>query len=379
MPFRVHLQNADLLTLTQAAIDGDLFEIDRSLRLQGIERGFVLALKNAASPLDQFQLDLDAANRVERLADGQVPMVLLLDNSASQLALRRREQAKVFEKYANLIGNQTQGVAGLPETSRLPEVVSLEAIIGQDDMVDLAFLQGGVSVGQSVARILVPRFENGEQIFTAAGAPWTMNGTAWIIAPGLAITNHHVINARGGGEPAAGTADFVLQGQRALFEFDFNSADAIKATAKAARVEFASSELDYAILRMEETFRRPALILMPRRVEVHATTYMPVNIIQHPHGKLKRVAIRNNLVTGADDQIIRYFTDTDFGSSGSPVCDDRWQVVALHRGAKLVEGVRFQGKQTAYVNFGSQIQAVLRDLQQRQPALFTEIGHSQTG
>jgi hypothetical protein len=67
-------------------------------------------------------------------------------------------------------------------------------------------------------------------------------------------------------------------------------------------------------------------------------------------------------VSAADATTVRYFTDTDRGSSGSPVCDDRWRVVALHRGARHVSGVQFQGKDEAFVNFGSQIQAVLADI-----------------
>jgi endonuclease G len=148
-------------------------------------------------------------------------------------------------------------------------------------------------------------------------------------------------------------------------------------TVKATKVESASKELDYAVLRLADTVDRSALKLAPQRVEMNATTYMPVNIIQHPQGKSKRVAFRNNLVTAADTELIRYFTDTDFGSSGSPVCDDNWQVVALHRGAKYVQGVKYQGKDTAYVNFGSQIQTVLQNLRQQQPALGTEIAKAQ--
>ncbi len=83
--------------------------------------------------------------------------------------------------------------------------------------------------------------------------------------------------------------------------------------------------------------------------------------------------MRNNLITGTDDETIRSFTDTDSGSSGSPVCNDQWQVVALHRGARFVTGVMFQGKQTAFVNFGSQIQAILSEIRLLDREVFEEI------
>ena len=77
---------------------------------------------------------------------------------------------------------------------------------------------------------------------------------------------------------------------------------------------------------------------------------MPLNIIQHPSGHPKRVALRNNLLTDADATTIRYFTDTLTGSSGSPVFSDEWKVIGLHRGSTSVAGVSFQGRDTAVVN-----------------------------
>ena len=51
------------------------------------------------------------------------------------------------------------------------------------------------------------------------------------------------------------------------------------------------------------------------------------------------------------------------GSSGSPVFNDQWQVVALHRASTYVAQVEFQGKTTAYVNVGTHMSAILDDLE----------------
>jgi Trypsin-like peptidase domain len=55
-----------------------------------------------------------------------------------------------------------------------------------------------------------------------------------------------------------------------------------------------------------------------------------VNIIQHPGGQPKQIAMRDNLVQYVGGGIVQYVTSTLPGSSGSPVLTDSWQVCALH-------------------------------------------------
>jgi endonuclease G len=133
-----------------------------------------------------------------------------------------------------------------------------------------------------------------------------------------------------------------------------------------------STTLDYAVLRIPATGRTP-LRCASAAIE-KGNDPIPVNIIQHPGGRSKRYGIRNNLVSASTATEIRYFTDTEAGSSGSPVFNDRWEVVALHRASTYVADVQFQGKTTAYVNLGTPLPAIIGDLRTRYPALATEIG-----
>jgi endonuclease G len=378
MGFDGYLTTTDLMELTKAAVDGDVVDgIERPVLMQGIPRNFVLGMKRVASPLGQFDLDLVNLNSVERLENGTVPLAQFLRNASFQLKLRSRNEAGVFEKFANRVGNGALGVPMLPDPRQLPEVKSNEAIVGRDDMVDFSFMAKGAETGRSVARILVPRFENNTPVATENGGPWIMVGTAWLISPTLAITNHHVVRARRAEETDPSETDFIRQISDTVTEFDYDIAGESPRQMKAKSVEVFSRALDYAILRLSVDPGRPVLKLYPGLLEVNATTYMAVNIIQHPRGLPKRVAIRNNLVSGADNEVIRYFTDTDFGSSGSPVCDDMWRVVALHRGAAFVKDVNYQGRATAYVNYGSQIQAILADVKRANAPLHEELMHAQ--
>jgi endonuclease G len=360
-----HLTNQEIMLIGQAAVDANLTGVPRPLLLNGIPGGFVAGLSQFPSPIDQFNGDLVTINAVDRLADGQVPIVTFLDNAVFQLRLRQRSEAKVIEGPLNRIGNVAAGVSKLPEPTSLPEVIKKELIFGNDDTLQISFLQRGIEVAKSVARVRVPRFANGVQKFLPGEKPWIMNGTAWLIASDLAITNHHVIAARLAGEVLPGDGDLEQQ--------------AINATTKSFGVKellAASVQLDYALLALKSSPGRSALALAPKRVVIDPTTRPAVNIIQHPRGQPKRVAVRNNPVSGADQDTLRYYTDTDNGSSGSPVCDDEWKVVALHRGARQTTDAHFNGKETAYVNFGSQIVAVLESLTKLNAAAAAKIQHA---
>ena len=51
---------------------------------------------------------------------------------------------------------------------------------------------------------------------------------------------------------------------------------------------------------------------------------------KHPGGGPKQIALTHNMVTYVDDNVVQYLTDTMPGSSGSPVFNAAWEVVALH-------------------------------------------------
>ncbi|MGB3402157.1 MAG: serine protease [Microcoleaceae cyanobacterium] len=59
----------------------------------------------------------------------------------------------------------------------------------------------------------------------------------------------------------------------------------------------------------------------------------PVNIIQHPKGRCKEVVVSSNWTLLLSDKYVIYEADADFSSSGSPVFNQQWQLVALHNGA----------------------------------------------
>jgi V8-like Glu-specific endopeptidase len=85
-----------------------------------------------------------------------------------------------------------------------------------------------------------------------------------------------------------------------------------------------------------------------------------VYIIQHPEGLPKQIGMHRNLVVHVDDRVVQYLTDTKGGSSGSPVFNDRWGVVALH--SRWVEVPRADGRASMFRNQGVRIERVREGL-----------------
>lgn len=175
-------------------------------------------------------------------------------------------------------------------------------------------------------------------------------GTGVLIAPGLVLTNYHVLSRQL-------NANLNAIAQSAQFEFGYVSttADEVSRTQRLRVagdepvVSFSPiNELDYAVLRVgygKDVQLKPVAY---DAVSVLAAR-SPLNILQHPEGDQMKVSLSNNgvVTTNRDRGLVLYVNETKRGSSGSPCFDAEWKLVALHHKEKATsfgsirEGILF--------------------------------------
>jgi V8-like Glu-specific endopeptidase len=228
---------------------------------------------------------------------------------------------------------QTEAAAGVG-------VLRFESILGINNLKDISWIGRGLVAARSVCRVLTP----------------SSVGTGFLVAPRLVMTNNHVI-------PDARTAEHTF----IEFNYEEDGSGQLLETVRYALepVTFRTSPrdaLDYTLVGVAADTAKPPLeswgVL---RLNPHADPVPSehVVIIQHPNGGLKRITLTANYVTGTQVPRLHYTTDTMPGSSGSPVFNDQWQVIAIHHaGGKLQVDA---GGGTRYVNEGILMSAIRPD------------------
>lgn len=366
MPFQGYLSLEELDSVAAAIYQTLQYSPQiRNILLLGLPWELRGILPNGNAPeLVGLKLDLGFLNGIERLRDGSIPLKTMLHNAVNiggaveTLTVVRQLLADL---EARTTGAPRVDVKDLPETKE-------KIIGGHNDMVSFAYMQSGLTAASSVVKLEILRFDNGRPHITG-GAQTRYLGTGWVIAPGLLITNHHVVNARNENEPTAAEDDLKLQasGATARFDYDFGEVDGV--TTPVGELLAWSVDLDYAMARIDDHGRRPLDLAEKPLTAISSDSHIAVNIIQHPNGQPKKFGIRNNLVTGVTERDIRYFTDTEAGSSGSPVFDDNWRVVALHRGSGFAKNIQYQGRSEANVNIGTSIHAIMTHVKKNFPGI----------
>jgi V8-like Glu-specific endopeptidase len=334
---------------------------NRTMLLHRLPAGPVAAIPRYPAPITDLNSIVTHAAGMGQLLDSGEWALAIVTRNASRFARGTDAERALAALLAEL---ETR--AAPPPQATIPEIV-----IGQDERLPVRFLGRGLEASLSVAKILVTRVLNGK-LETGSGS--RVSGTGWMIAPGLLLTNHHVIEARDSRiEAPAADADFLAQAKTADVWFDYHDESAQYWDYAGWELAHASRKLDYALLRSMSPAKAASralsdwgfLTVVPERPEL--TRGARLNIIQHPQGGPKRLAIRSNFYfdcysTAKEPDRLRYLTDTEPGSSGSPVFGDDWRVLALHHAAVAIPEEKYRGEVIKYNNQGICMVAIMRDL-----------------
>jgi V8-like Glu-specific endopeptidase len=207
-----------------------------------------------------------------------------------------------------------------------------EAIIvaAQPTFLDVAFLALGVERARSVCCLRVRFPEEG-------------SGTAFRVGTRHLLTNHHVVYDHERRDRKAIAVE-------AWFNYEADEQGKLKKMVQiACDVDSIVGEKadDWALIRTTEPIPDEFPVLPVAGADAPQVDDR-VYIIQHPQGQPKKIAFQHNLVRNVEPDKIQYWTDTDQGSSGSPVFDENWRVVGLHHFAVIAKedptNVRNQGR-----------------------------------
>ncbi|MFT5193814.1 MAG: hypothetical protein ACI9EW_001674 [Cellvibrionaceae bacterium] len=211
----------------------------------------------------------------------------------------------------------------------------------------------------SLAKTQPRRLQSEWDKLSQAGSLKTYVGTGWVFGSErkVMMTNNHVL-------PLIDTAKTA----NVYFEYitDFRSGrKSSKKIVKLApeKLFFTSpalkfNGLDYTAVAFEEVSDEE-FGFIEHQDGVTAKNATRVYVPQHPRGRPKTYVFHNNFKVNQSDNYMTYTSDTEGGSSGSPLFDDKLNLIGIHHVGNYST---HEEEMRLLTNLGSRIEVVIKDL-----------------
>lgn len=297
--------------------------ITKYIKASGLKEQFIDDSGNAVDVWSNVLSEADKNNKVEELVKSV--LVTYPDNQFLKTALIAKE---IDFSVSPDIDDSSDWQEVTAETL---EVLTME----QSTLLPVSFLAKGVLKSKSVGKVEIKIGSN--QYSVGTGFLFKINGVQELFF----MTNYHVINDKRYIERTRIIFDYELD-----IEGDSVPSRSFKIDPNGPWYCSEIKEYDTTIFKLiddTDALSQYGWIDL-KDIEISKNDF--VNIIQHPKGEMKQISLYHNIVTHTDERVIQYLTDTLKGSSGSPVFNSDWDVVALHHsggGGKLGEPELPQG------------------------------------
>jgi V8-like Glu-specific endopeptidase len=188
-------------------------------------------------------------------------------------------------------------------------------------------------------------------------------GTGCLVADDLILTSYHVICTNTCSNIATRLEQCEIRFGAIRMEDGSVSAGnlVIKLATKNPLVVFSdTNDIDFALLKLSEP------IINNHSVELAKLSVEPIsngqaaNIVHYPLGGPQQFSLRNNEIIAVDKNRFYYLSDTDEGSSGSPIFNDDWNVIGIHRAGYLLD--KNTGEEVIEGNQGIPIQSIIEKI-----------------
>ena len=259
--------------------------------------------------------------------------VALLQKAESEF---QKDSAEIANVQADIANNDALTLDGpahferrrtmIAAAAREPVDLAFERYVGTNDLLSINYLAIGSIQARAVGRI---RYFDKREHKTAFA-------TGFMVSPEIMMTNHHVF-------PVDDVAGFVAMVDDATIEFNYEfdasgkPGEPIVHALDPSAFFHTAKNLDLAMVAVRPTD-------ISARHQLSQQGYLVLNgdlgkagvgdfatIIQHPDGQQKQISLRNNeVIDNSLADVIVYKSDTAQGSSGAPVFNNEWQVIALH-------------------------------------------------